>query len=191
MRKFLLTSALALAFAGCAKTSGENARAGDTGAKDERGHPGAVAEVKQLGDSGVSGEIAFYPADGGVRVEGYMKGLAPNTTHGFHIHEHGDCSAPDGSSAGEHYNPTQHEHGAPGPSSHVGDMGNITSDGEGHATVSAFIADGNIGPAGPDKNGHGDIIGHAIIVHAKNDDLSTQPSGAAGPRIACGVIVAK
>ena len=187
MRKILLMGALALTFA-CSKSSNEQAKAGECCHKNERGHPGAAADLKSLGDSGVTGEIAFYPVDGGVRAEGYVKGLPPNTTHGFHIHEHGDCSAPDGSSAGDHYNPTQHQHGAPGPNSHVGDMGNITSDAEGHATVSAFIAEGAIGPG---TGGHGDIIGHSVIVHAKTDDLTTQPTGASGPRIACGVIMAK
>ena len=188
MKISIAVAALSIAFSAC---SHKAEQAPNTGAAiaDEagRGKPGAIADVKPLADSGVSGELAFYAADGGVRVEGYIKGLTPNSTHGFHIHEHPDCSAPDGSSVGDHYNPTQAHHGAPGPNSHLGDMGNITSDGEGRATVSAFIAGGSIGPSG-DKS---DVVNHAVIVHAKTDDLTTQPSGASGPKVACGIVAAK
>ena len=94
----------------------------------------AIAVIHPLGNSGVHGTVRFtQQGDDSVRVVADLMGLPANSKHGFHIHEFGDCSAPDGASAGGHYNPTQHEHGAPGPNSHVGDMGNITSDAEGHA----------------------------------------------------------
>lgn len=191
MKISVLVAALSVALAACSHEQTETPKNGAAVADQAgRGTPGAIADIKPLGDSGVSGELAFYPADGGVRVEGYVKGLTPNTTHGFHIHEHPDCSAPDGSSAGDHYNPTQTHHGAPGPSSHLGDMGNITSDDEGRATVSAFIAGGSVGPSSGEA-AKGDVVNHSVIVHAKTDDLASQPSGNSGPKVACGVIVQK
>ncbi|MBC7792773.1 MAG: superoxide dismutase family protein [Clostridia bacterium] len=183
-------AALSIALAACGHDKADPAKTGGAIASEAgRGKPGAIADIKPLGDSGISGELGFYPADGGVRVEGYVRGLTPNSTHGFHIHEHPDCSAADGSSAGDHYNPSMASHGAPGPNSHLGDLGNITSDGEGRATVSAFIAGGTIGPSS-NANGKGDVANHAVIVHAKTDDLATQPSGASGPKVACGVVSA-
>lgn len=190
MKISVLVAALSVALAACSHDKPEAPKNGAAVADEAgRAKPGAIADIKPLADSGVSGELAFFPADGGVRVEGYIKGLTPNSTHGFHIHEHPDCSAPDGSSAGDHYNPTQAQHGAPGPSSHLGDMGNITSDGEGRATVSAFISGGSIGHGA--DHAKGNVLDHSIIVHAKTDDLTTQPSGASGPKVACGIVTSK
>lgn len=187
MRSLLAVAVAVTAFA-CSKVDNQNPRAGDQGTamadNAGRGQPAATAALSPLGTSGVNGELAFFPTDGGVRVEGYVKGLAPNTTHGFHVHEHGDCSAPDGSSAGNHYNPTSHPHGAPGPESHLGDMGNIVSDADGRATVSAFLTGANVGGAQEGVN----VVGHAVIVHAQTDDLATQPTGNSGGRVACGVV---
>lgn len=191
MRSFVI-AVITVAALACSKVDNSNPRAGDQGTamadKAGRAAPAATVTLAPLSDSGVSGELAFFPTDGGVRVEGYVKGLAPNSTHGFHIHDKGDCSAPDGSSAGDHYNPTAHQHGAPGPEAHVGDMGNIVSDADGRATVSAFVVGGAVGSAAQDGS---NIVGHAIIVHAKTDDLASQPSGNAGPRVACGVIASR
>lgn len=142
----------------------------------------ANAELAPLADSGVSGELTFMPTEGGVRVQGTVSGLAPSSTHGFHIHEVGDCSAPDGSSAGGHFNPTKHEHGAPSAASHVGDLGNITANADGVATVDAMAPRATLG------EGETNILGRAVIVHADPDDLQTQPTGASGGRIACGVV---
>lgn len=191
----LVIAGIAVSALACSKVDTQNPRAGEAGTamadKAGRADPAASVTLNPLSDSGVSGELAFFPTDGGVRVEGYVKGLTANTTHGFHIHDKGDCSAPDGSSAGDHYNPTQAQHGAPGPDTHVGDMGNIVSDAEGRATVSAFIVGGSVGTGGHAEHSRGNIVGHAIIVHAKTDDLSSQPAGNAGPRVSCGVIAAK
>jgi Cu-Zn family superoxide dismutase len=128
--------------------------------------------------------VRFTPtSDGGVRITADLKGLPPNSTHGFHIHEYGDCSAPDASSAGGHYNPDHHKHAGPNaPQHHAGDLGNIKTDAKGNAhleiTVHDITIDGEKNP----------VLGRAVIVHEKADDLKSQPTGDAGARIGCGVI---
>jgi Cu-Zn family superoxide dismutase len=141
----------------------------------------AVAIVSPLGTSGVSGKVLFARAEGGVKVDVELVGLKPGV-HGFHIHEFGDCSAADGTSAGGHFNPTGEPHAGPQDSQrHAGDMGNIEATADGKAILSYL--DTRVALEGP--NG---ILGRGIIVHAQPDDLKTQPTGNAGGRLACGVI---
>ena len=127
------------------------------------------------------GSITFTQTGDGVRVVADITGLKPGE-HGIHVHEKGDCSAPDGSSAGGHFNPTGMPHGGPDSAQHhIGDLGNITADASGKAhldRVFSFLT----------MSGTNSIIGHAIIVHEGRDDLTSQPSGNAGARVACGVI---
>jgi Cu-Zn family superoxide dismutase len=130
-----------------------------------------------------TGMLSLAPFAGGVSVTGSISGLQPNSEHGFHVHENGDCSAPDATSAGEHFSPLDHPHGAPGKDSHVGDLGNVTADANGVAKVDVQVPQAALEGATP-----GNIRGRAIIVHARRDDLSTQPSGDSGNRLACGVI---
>ena len=146
----------------------------------------ATATAKLAGASGssVTGELQFTATDGGVAISGQITGLQPGTEHGFHVHETGDCSAPDAKSAGGHFNPANVAHG--GPTSdvrHLGDIPNIQSDSSGHVTVSATIPGATLRDGAAD-----DLVGKAVIVHAKRDDYLTQPSGDSGDRIACGVI---
>jgi len=156
--------------------------------------PAAVAEpatatATMAGKSGsqVTGTLRFTTQGDGVVVSGELQGLASGTEHGFHIHEQGDCSAPDAATAGGHLNPGQMPHGNPteaGPTAHhLGDMPNVVADNTGRAAVNAFIAGATLGDGGSN-----DLIGKAVIVHAQRDDYMTQPSGDAGARIACGVI---
>jgi Cu-Zn family superoxide dismutase len=133
------------------------------------------------GNEKVHGTVKFTDTGSGVRIVAHVEGLSANTSHGFHVHEFGDCSAPDGASAGGHFNPTGAQHGAPGAQSHVGDMGNLKSDAAGMAHLELTVPHAAI----TGKNG---IIGRAVIVHGQADDLKSQPSGNAGNRIACGVI---
>lgn len=138
----------------------------------------ATAVVYPIGDSGVEGIVNFEKMDDGVSVKAEFSGLE-GENHGFHIHQFGDCSAVDGTSAGGHFNPYEMEHSNPDAMSrHMGDMGNLTVVSNGVA--SKMYIDSTI-----DIN---QIVGRGIIVHAGEDDLSSQPSGAAGSRIACGVI---
>jgi Cu-Zn family superoxide dismutase len=139
--------------------------------------------LQPLGGSKVSGQILFSEAFGKVKVEADVSGLDPNSKHGFHIHEYGDCTAADGSSAGGHYNPQGHPHGSPEINHrHAGDLGNLTADKNGRAKLEVLISRVSInGTLNP-------IIGRAVIVHKNPDDLISQPTGGAGDRIACGVI---
>jgi Cu-Zn family superoxide dismutase len=145
----------------------------------------ARAALSAVGDSGVGGELAFDVDDGGVRVTGTLTGLEPGSTHGFHLHEVGDCSAADASSAGGHFNPTQQPHGdrQAGGAHHAGDIPNQVAGDDGQARVDQRLADLEIG-----SGGDRDIVGKSVIVHAKADDYRTQPSGDSGDRLACGVI---
>ena len=129
------------------------------------------------------GTVYFEPVDGGVRIRAEIRGLEPGR-HGFHVHEIGDCSAPDASSAGGHFNPTGSPHGGPTEAErHAGDLGNLEAGPDGVARYDRV--DALIALSGPDA-----ILGRGVVVHARADDLTSQPSGAAGPRVACGVIVA-
>lgn len=137
----------------------------------------AVAVVHALGESGVTGVVHFESSSEGVSVTAEFTGLEGN--HGFHIHQFGNCTASDGTSAGGHFNPNGNMHSNPeAMDRHMGDMGNITANENGIASKSYI--DGTISID--------QIIGRGIIVHAGKDDLTSQPSGAAGSRIACGVI---
>ena len=145
----------------------------------------ASAALSPTQGNQVAGEVSFNVVDGAVHVTGTITGLKPNSEHGFHIHEFGDCSAPDGSSAGGHFNPAKADHGQVGADPHHGgDMPNLKADAEGKATIDAPVSNNvNIG-----KGDGFDILNHAVIVHADPDDYKTQPTGNAGGRLACGVI---
>ena len=141
----------------------------------------AVAALNPTKDSKVSGDVTFTKVEGGVHVVAHVSGLAAGS-HGFHVHEFGDCSAPDGSAAGGHFNPTGHKHGAPGDADrHAGDLGNVEAGADGTATLD--VVDKTLALEGPES-----ILGRGLIVHANADDLKTQPTGNAGGRLACGVI---
>lgn len=130
----------------------------------------------------VEGIVTFSKNGDNVDVTATVTGLNSESKHGFHIHEYGDCSATDGTSAGGHYNPKNMPHGAPTDASrHMGDMGNLVTDEDGVATLE--YTDTVIELNGPDT-----ILGRGIVVHAGEDDFETQPAGNAGARIGCGVI---
>src|SRR5213078_176195 len=129
-----------------------------------------------------AGTVTFTQNGDKVQVHADLTGLTPGK-HGIHIHEKGDMSAPDLMSTGGHYNPDKHIHGGPSTSPvHAGDFGNLTADTSGKATIDVTVDDITIGG---EKN---DILGRAVIIHAKEDDLKSQPAGNAGARIAGGVI---
>ena len=132
-----------------------------------------------------NGELMLVAEGDSLRISGTLRGLAPNTEHGFHIHETGDCSAPDASSAGPHFNPDNHPHGNPdAPPHHAGDMLNLMSDADGIAPVNEHVSNVSLG----DGSSH-DVMGRALVLHQKQDDYVSQPAGDSGPRIACGVIL--
>jgi superoxide dismutase, Cu-Zn family len=143
----------------------------------------AVAVLSPTEGNEVEGEIRFEQSNGEVTVSGRVINLTPGL-HGFHVHEVGDCSAPDAESAGGHFNPFGTDHGAPGtPPHHVGDLGNLEADESGVAEYQATLEFLTL-RAGEQNS----IIGRSVIVHEQADDLTSQPTGAAGGRLACGVV---
>lgn len=143
----------------------------------------ASATLEPKSNSSATGRVDFAQRGDKVRVTAKVSGLKPNSQHGFHIHEKGDCSAPDATSAGGHFNPDGNPHAHPGNAKHhAGDMHNLKADSKGEATASFEIDTVRV-----DGGKHG-IVDRAVIVHAQPDDFTTQPTGNAGGRIACGII---
>ena len=146
----------------------------------------ASANLASASGSLVSGSLLLRPMADGVHLTGEIGGLAANSTHAIHIHETGDCSAADASSAGGHFNPTGAPHGQVGTATHhAGDMNNIVANSDGVAAVNVHASGVVLGGGAAN-----DAIGRAVVVHAQPDDYTSQPSGNAGARVACGVIAA-
>ncbi len=144
----------------------------------------AQAILKAPQGSKLKGMIHFTEENGKMKIETMVDGIKPGP-HGFHIHEKGDCSASDFSSAGGHFNPHQGTHGDHNtPGRHVGDLGNLIADSKSKA-YSTLIVEGMTMKPGAES-----IIGKSIVIHKDKDDLKSQPAGNSGPRIACGVIEA-
>ena len=145
--------------------------------------PSATARLAPTTGNTVSGNIHFIQLPGKVLVQGEVRGLLPNTVHGFHIHEKGDCSSGDGMGTGGHFNPDGHAHGAAtGAMHHAGDLPSLQADASGVAKIryeSTTLAVGS---------GATDVVGRGLIVHKDPDDFTTQPTGNSGARIACAVI---
>ncbi|MFI4916781.1 MAG: superoxide dismutase family protein [Phycisphaerales bacterium JB060] len=145
----------------------------------------AVAVIRPTeGNDGVSGTIRFERVEDGVRVTALVRGLEPNSKHGFHAHEFGDATAADGTSAGGHYDPSGSGHHArpgTGDAHHAGDFGNLEANSEGVARYDRTF-DG-LSIAGSEAP----VLGRAVIIHAQPDQFD-QPTGSAGARIGIGVI---
>lgn len=148
----------------------------------EPGDPTAVALLEPTDEYDAHGEVRFVEEEHGVRVIARVAGLEPNALHGFHVHEHGDCTAPDASSAGGHFAPHGHPHALP-PTHHrhAGDMGNLRADSEGVARLNETFDTLTV------SEGVTAVLGHSVVVHADPDDGSETSNS--GPRAACGVIV--
>lgn len=143
--------------------------------------PTATATMESKSGSNVTGSVKFTQLTDGVQVAIDLAGLTPGP-HGFHIHEKGDCSAADATSAGPHFNPTSQPHGAPDAAAHhMGDFGNLVADDKGEVHQKSVISWISL-------EGNDTIVGRAVVVHNDPDDLTSQPAGNAGSRIGCGVI---
>lgn len=143
----------------------------------------AVAALASKSGTVTQGSVTFTQRANTVLVKADVTGLPPNTEHGFHVHEKGDCSTPDAMSAGGHFNPTAKPHGSMSmPDHHAGDINNLKADASGRAQASFELADVTVAP-GPNS-----VVGRAVVVHKDPDDYKTQPTGNSGGRIACGVI---
>ncbi|MGB5419197.1 superoxide dismutase family protein [Algibacter sp.] len=183
---FLLI-ALAISFTSCKKEKKETKTIETEVTKTEVVTPKKVKiALTAKSDSEVSGNVVFKEVDGEVSMTAIISGLTPGQ-HAIHIHASSDCTADDGSSAGGHWNPTAQPHGKWGDDAgyHKGDIGNFTADENGNGTISFTTDQWCIGCGDETK----DIIGKGIIVHAGVDDLTSQPSGAAGARVSCAGII--
>ncbi len=152
---------------------------------DMESRPGATASatLRPASGSQVQGKVTFTQTSTTVRAVGEVTGLAPGL-HGFHLHEKGDCSAADATSAGAHFNPRAHKHGGlHSAERHAGDFGNITADASGKAAVNVTVSGISVAAGQPNS-----IAGRGLVVHAQADDEKTDPTGNSGGRIACGVI---
>ena len=144
----------------------------------------ATAALAARSDSRVSGNVSFSETASGLKIWGKIAGLTPGA-HGFHIHETGDCSAPDAMSAKGHFNPSTKTHGHHGDQEHhSGDMPNLMADAQGNATYSFELT-------GLSLSGPNGVLGRSVVVHADPDDYKSQPAGNSGKRIACGVITSR
>ena len=154
-----------------------------TPAKDSKK---AIVTLQAKSNSNVSGVVTFIQENGMVTMILEAKGLTPGT-HAIHIHEKADCSSADGSSAGGHWNPTHQPHGKWGAPEgyHKGDIGNITADANGYATMTFKTNQWCLDCDDQTSN----LIGHSVIIHLSEDDFVTQPTGNAGGRISCGGII--
>ena len=145
--------------------------------------PSASARLMATKGNTVTGDIQFVQKGDKVLVTGDVRGLQPNTEHGFHVHEKGDCSSGDGMGTGGHFNPDGKTHGAHEHSMHhAGDLPSLKADASGIARISFESSSIALG------HGTADILGRGLIVHRDADDYQTQPTGNSGPRVACGVI---
>lgn len=146
----------------------------------------ARATMEATSGSKVTGEATFTEEDGAIVFELSVENLEPGE-HAVHLHEKGDCSAEDASSAGGHWNPTMKPHGKRGDGTafHKGDIANMSVGSDGKGTLKLSVSDWSIG--GPDST---NVIGKSVIVHANPDDFTSQPAGNAGARVSCGVIKA-
>ena len=143
----------------------------------------AIATRRPASGTQVAGTVRFVQVgENRVRIAGEVTGHTPGR-RGFHIYEMGDCSAHDAMSAGGHFNPTKSKHGGSPINRHVGDLGNVTFDAAGRATIDMTVDGISTKPGTPNN-----IVGRALMVHMQEDDLKTDPTGNAGARAACGVI---
>lgn len=143
-----------------------------------------IAKLQATEGNETSGTIMFKMAEDGkgVTITMKVKGLQPNSKHAIHVHEFGDLSAADGTSAGGHFNPEGHDHGLPEQEMrHVGDLGNLDADEDGNAEKTMTVSNMSL------THGKNAVLGRGVVVHVA-EDKGTQPTGDAGARIAVGVI---
>lgn len=142
----------------------------------------AQAQITSSQNKEMKADIVFETTKDGVKVSGHAMGLEPNSKHGLHVHQNGECKAPDYKTAGDHFNPEGKKHGAPlAKESHLGDLGNLVANDKGEAHVELVLSQRK---AEDLKK----LVGKAVLIHKEADDLKTQPSGDSGARIACGII---
>ncbi|MDB5769731.1 MAG: superoxide dismutase [Burkholderia sp.] len=143
----------------------------------------ARASLEAKSGSNVAGNVDFVEQGAKTLVSVKVRGLKPNSQHGFHVHEKGDCSSADALTAGGHFNPDGNPHAHAGEAKrHAGDLVNLVADGNGESNATFEVDTIRV-----DDGKHG-ILNRAVIIHANPDDYVSQPVGNAGGRIACGLI---
>ena len=154
--------------------------------KDAGSVKAATFRLESKSESSAYGEASFTEENGMVTFIAKIKGLDAGT-HAIHIHEKADCSSPDGTSSGGHWNPTFAPHGKWGDEGgfHKGDIGNFDVGEDGYGTIKMATDLWCVGCGDETK----DVLGKAIVVHQGTDDFTSQPSGAAGARVSCGGII--
>jgi Cu-Zn family superoxide dismutase len=168
--KPVLAALAVLALAGCQTTGSDTPQR-------------ASAKLQPTKGSKASGEAAFVQTGSKVRVTVNAQGLVAGRTHGFHIHEAGDCSSGDGMSTKGHFNPHGKPHGHPQSGErHAGDLPALVADKDGRSKIDVEMDVITVAP------GPASVVGRGLIIHADPDDYRTQPTGNAGARIACAVI---
>lgn len=179
-----LTMSLFLSACGSGSNQGDESQEDTQEQESEENKRSATATMEPASGSNVSGEVNFTEENGTILFELSVENLTPGE-HAVHLHEKGDCSAEDATSAGGHWNPTMKPHGKRGDGNafHKGDIDNMTVGEDGKGTLSLSVKGWSIG--GPDST---NIVGKSVIIHAKADDFTSQPSGNAGDRHSCGVI---
>jgi Cu-Zn family superoxide dismutase len=184
----LAATVLAAATLGCA-APGDHPGHGGMAREHDGGMPGmmqhgsmAAASLTPTQGNAVRGLIMFHEMAGHLMVHAQISGLAPNSEHGFHLHEKGDCASADGTSAGGHFNPGGKPHGPQDGEHHAGDLPGLKANADGVVDQKFMLMGITLKP------GATSIDGRSVIVHANADDYKTQPTGNSGPRIACGVI---
>ncbi|MET0342940.1 MAG: superoxide dismutase family protein [Polyangiales bacterium] len=184
----LAASLAACAHKGAPSGAGSESAASSAAAREPDIDAGASGEASahlapKSGNTTLSGHATFSQTGAGVKLTLHVTG-APPGEHGAHIHEKGDCSDAEAKSAGGHWNPSQHKHGAPPPSSsHLGDLGNLTVAADGTGTLELTSESWKLGDGSPE-----DVVGKAVVIHGGPDDLVTDPAGNSGARIGCGVV---
>ncbi|MFQ5526594.1 MAG: superoxide dismutase family protein [Thermoanaerobaculia bacterium] len=182
MKSTAVATVALIAALGCAKKEEAAAPAPVKAAAPES--MTAQATLRSRADMTVSGMLMFTQEGDVVSITAHIEG-APPGTHGLHIHDIGDCSSEDFKSAGGHFNPTEAPHGGPADAErHAGDLGNIEvgENGSAHLEMTSDMI--TVGA------GANSVIGRGVILHEKADDLVSQPTGAAGSRLACAVVEA-
>jgi Cu-Zn family superoxide dismutase len=182
----LFISVMLLSCSGSQKSETEETENTSEGQTDDMSADAneAMAELISTSESSVTGAVTFTAVDAQtVRIEIDVHGLTPGM-HALHLHEMGDCSAGDASSAGGHWNPTGTVHGKRGEGEfHKGDISNLEADADGNVSWNSEITGWTIG-----GDPSSDILNKAVIIHSGEDDFTSQPAGNAGSRVACGVI---
>lgn len=148
----------------------------------------AVAQIEPAQDlptgETVTGQVVFVQQGDTLIITATLSGFKPGSVHGIHIHEAGDLSSHDLSSAKGHFNPSHHHHGGPDDAAaHEGDLGNITADAQGRVQKQWERTNITL------QQGPHSVVGRSVLIHGGADDLKTDPAGNSGPRIAGGVIV--